>query len=62
MGLGGLSVWQLFLILLIFVLAIVAAPIRHHGDSAPPRGNGGNDAGDADEEQAAEADVPPHRR
>jgi len=36
MGLGGISFWQLFLILVIFVLALAAAPIRHGGDSAAP--------------------------
>lgn len=43
MGLGGINAWQLFLILLIFVLALAAAPIRHHGDTEPPAGDGADE-------------------
>jgi|GEM_PF-5777324 len=39
MGLGGINAWQLFLILLIFVLALAAAPIRHRGDTEAPSGD-----------------------
>ncbi len=53
MGLGGISVWQLFIILIIFVLTLLAAPISHRGGSAGPGDasgkQDGNQAGDEED-------------
>lgn len=34
MGPGGISIWQLFLIFLIFVLAVATLPLRHGSDAS----------------------------
>lgn len=70
MGLGGVSVWQLLLIFVILVLAVVTIPMRQRGDAE--RTDGGADGqdpsadaapqdavDDEDEPGGADAD-PPH--
>jgi hypothetical protein len=42
MGLGGISVWQLVIVLIIFVVTLIAAPIRRAGKR---QGHSGEDCG-----------------
>lgn len=50
MGLGGISAWQLILILVIFLVTLLAAPIRRNGGAAGESKATGKESADDGEE------------